>query len=338
MVREGHVIGAIFVAREKPGLFADTQVELLKTFADQAVIAIENVRLFQELETRTRDLTRSVGELRALGEVSQAVSSTLDLETVLETIVSRAVELSGSYSGIVYEFDETTQTFRARATHRITPDYLEVLRAAPLRLGEGAIGRAGVIREPVQVADIEDESAAGRPPGASASGPGRACAPSLPCRSSGKTGCSAAWSSSGASGARSLPRSSPPSRPSPPSRCWPSTTRASSGRSSVRSSTRTRSWRRARWRSRPWTSTARSWDGTPAPSASSGTRRRRPSAAAWKTSWRPRRPARRSTPTSGGRSRASGSARSRGAPGRTARWWTSSSRPCPWSSTAPRSA
>ena len=86
-------------AREKPGLFADTQVELLKTFADQAVIAIENVRLFQELETRTRDLTRSVGELRALGEVSQAVSSTLDLETVLETIVSRAVELSGSYSG-----------------------------------------------------------------------------------------------------------------------------------------------------------------------------------------------------------------------------------------------
>ena len=157
MVREGHVIGAIFVAREKPGLFADTQVELLKTFADQAVIAIENVRLFQELETRTGDLTRSVGELRALGEVSQAVSSTLDLETVLETIVSRAVELSGSYSGIVYEFDETTQTFRARATHRITPDYLEVLRGAPLRLGEGAIGRAGVIREPVQVADIEDE-------------------------------------------------------------------------------------------------------------------------------------------------------------------------------------
>src|SRR5207249_11745161 len=83
--------------------FADTQVELLKTFADQAVIAVENVRLFQELEARTRDLTRSVGELRALGEVSQAVSSTLDLETVLETIVSRAVQLSGRYAGIVYE-------------------------------------------------------------------------------------------------------------------------------------------------------------------------------------------------------------------------------------------
>ena len=65
-----------------------------------------------------------MGELRALGEVSQAVSSTLDLETVLATIVSRAVQLSGSDNGIVYEFDEATQTFHARATHRITPEHL----------------------------------------------------------------------------------------------------------------------------------------------------------------------------------------------------------------------
>jgi PAS domain S-box-containing protein len=157
MLREGRAIGAITIGRSEAGAFSDTQVQLLRTFADQAVIAIENVRLFKELEARTRDLTRSVGELRALGEVSQAVGSTLDLETVLETIVSRAVELSGSYGGIVYEFDEATQTFRARATHHITPEYLQILRATPLRLGEGAIGRAGVIREPVQVADIEDE-------------------------------------------------------------------------------------------------------------------------------------------------------------------------------------
>src|SRR5207247_8580465 len=105
----------------------------------------------QELEARTRDLTRSVGELRALGEVSQAVSSTLDLETVLETIVSRAVPLSGSNQGIVYEFQEDTQSFHARATHRSPPKHLDAVRAAPIRLGEGAVGRAGVIREPVQV-------------------------------------------------------------------------------------------------------------------------------------------------------------------------------------------
>ena len=157
MLREGHAIGAITLGRAEPGLYSDTQVKLLRTFADQAVIAIENVRLFQELEARTADLTRSVGELRALGEVSQAVSSTLDLDAVLETIVSRAVELSGSYSGIVYEFDEAAQEFHARATHRVTPEYLEILRGAPIRLGEGAMGRAGVIREPVEVADIDAE-------------------------------------------------------------------------------------------------------------------------------------------------------------------------------------
>jgi GAF domain-containing protein len=133
------------------------QLALLQTFADQAVIAVENVRLFEELEARTRDLTRSVGELRALGEVSQVVGSTLDLGTVLATIVSHAVQLSGSDEGVVYEFDEATETFHQRATHHITPEHVEAVRAAPIRLGEGAMGRAGVIREPVQVADIEDE-------------------------------------------------------------------------------------------------------------------------------------------------------------------------------------
>jgi GAF domain-containing protein len=157
MVRDGVPIGAITVRRVQAGAFPDRQIELLKTFADQAVIAIENVRLFKELEARTQDLTRSVGELRALGEVSQAVSSTLDLGIVLETIVSRAVQLSGSDQGVVYEFDDGAEAFHARATHRITPKHLETLRAAPIRLGEGAIGRAGVIQEPVQVADTEDE-------------------------------------------------------------------------------------------------------------------------------------------------------------------------------------
>jgi signal transduction histidine kinase len=157
MLREGAPIGVILVTRAEPGPFSDRQIALLKTFADQAVIAIENVRLFKELEARTTQLTQSVGELRALGEVSQAVSSTLDHETVLATIVSRAVELSGSDRGIVYEFDEATQSFDARATHEITPAHLEAVRVAPIRLGEGAMGRAGVIREPVEVTDITDE-------------------------------------------------------------------------------------------------------------------------------------------------------------------------------------
>ena len=173
MLRDGLPIGSIAVARSQAGLLPDRQVDLLKTFADQAVIAIENVRLFQELEARTEDLTRSVGELRALGEVSQAVSSTLDLDTVLATIVARAVELSGSYSGIIYEFDESTQTFGARASHNLTPEYLAVLRASPIHLGEGAMGRAGALREPVEVSDVQDEGQARRTAGASPHRPAR---------------------------------------------------------------------------------------------------------------------------------------------------------------------
>ncbi|NIP90029.1 MAG: HAMP domain-containing histidine kinase, partial [Gammaproteobacteria bacterium] len=109
------------------------------------------------LEARTEDLTQSVDQLTALAEVGQAVGSTLDLDTVLATIVSRAVELSNSYGGIIYEFDEGVQQFHARATHRITAEHLEALRAAPIHLGEGAVGRAGVAREAVEVTDIEAE-------------------------------------------------------------------------------------------------------------------------------------------------------------------------------------
>ena len=96
MLREGAPIGVITVGRTEAGPFSDGEIELLKTFADRAVIAIENVRLFTELQARTAELTQSVGRLTALGEVSQALSSTLDLDTVLTTIVNRAVHLSGA--------------------------------------------------------------------------------------------------------------------------------------------------------------------------------------------------------------------------------------------------
>src|SRR4029450_1213629 len=91
MLREGAPIGAIAVSRPTPGPFPPSHIELLRSFADQAVIAIENVRLFKELEARTAALTRSVEQLTALGDVGRAVSSTLDLETVLTTL-SRSEE------------------------------------------------------------------------------------------------------------------------------------------------------------------------------------------------------------------------------------------------------
>ena len=114
---QGELIGTLGARRTEVRPFTPAQIKLLETFADQAVIAIENVRLFQDLQERTQELVRSVGELKALGEVGQAVSSTLDLETVLTRIVSHAVQLSGTDGGAIYEYDEPSEEFHA-ARHR----------------------------------------------------------------------------------------------------------------------------------------------------------------------------------------------------------------------------
>ncbi len=154
MFRQNEVIGAIGLAHREVDAFSDTHLELLKTFADQAVIAIENARLLKELEERTQELTRSVEQLTALGEVGRAVSSTLDLETVLTTIVSRAVQLSALDGGVVFEYDEAAEEFVQRAQTETGGALAEARRTNRIRAGEGALGRTAITLEPVQVPDI----------------------------------------------------------------------------------------------------------------------------------------------------------------------------------------
>ena len=154
MVQNGATVGWISVTRAAPGPFSDKQIALLRTFADQAVIAIENVRLFKELQTRTEALSRSVSELQALGEVGQAISSTLDLQTVLSTIVARATQLSDTDAGVIYEYDDQREVFLPRATERLEVEIIETLLATPVRKGEGATGRLAEVREPIQLPDI----------------------------------------------------------------------------------------------------------------------------------------------------------------------------------------
>ncbi len=154
LLREDAAIGAIVIRRLEMRPFTEKQIDLLKTFADQAVIAIENVRLFKELEERTRALSRSVEELTALGEVGRAVSSTLDVETVLNTIVSRASQLARADGCSIYEYDPEADEFRLRAAHNYDPAVVETIRAMPLRKGEGVMGRAAETREPIQIPDI----------------------------------------------------------------------------------------------------------------------------------------------------------------------------------------
>jgi GAF domain-containing protein len=156
MLRDGRPVGTITVARRVVRTFSDDQITLLQTFADQAVIAIENARLLSELQTRTQELTRSVDQLTALGDVGRAVSSSLDLETVLTTIVSQAVQLSGLDGGTVFEYNEASEEFVQRAT---TGSARVLAGRAAVRKGEGVVGRTAVTFEPVEVWDIRVEGA-----------------------------------------------------------------------------------------------------------------------------------------------------------------------------------
>jgi GAF domain-containing protein/CheY-like chemotaxis protein len=159
MLRDDAPIGAITVLGKEPAMFSERQIAMLQTFADQAVIAIENTRLFTELQTRTAELGRSVEELKALGEVGTAVSSTLDVDTVLQTIVSRVNQLAGTQSGLIYDYDEATEELRPRAASGFAESVADALRRNPLHKGEGVTGQAVAQRQPVQVADISIEGA-----------------------------------------------------------------------------------------------------------------------------------------------------------------------------------
>jgi signal transduction histidine kinase len=150
------VVGIYTLDEVRP--FTDKQIALVETFADQAAIAIDNVRLLDELRHRTTELGRSVSELQALGEVSQAVNSTLDLETVLSTIVAKAVELSGTEAGAIYGYDEHTREFRLRATHGMDQGLIEVLTQRHIDLADPTIAAIFAHREPTQVADLREEA------------------------------------------------------------------------------------------------------------------------------------------------------------------------------------
>ena len=124
--------------------FNDMAGRLQESYAD----------LEKKVVSRTSELAQSVAELRALGEVTQAVNSTLDLETVLSTIVAKAVELSGTDAGAIYVREASQEDFRLRATHGMSDSMIEALRSQGVGLGESTVARAAAQRLPVQVADL----------------------------------------------------------------------------------------------------------------------------------------------------------------------------------------
>jgi signal transduction histidine kinase len=115
--------------------------------------------LERKVAERTRDLTEALQRLTALSEVGRAVSSTLDLQTVLNSIVVHAGPLAGADGCAIYEYEEATQEFHLRATHNYDPALVAAITASPLRRGEGVMGRAAERGEPIQVPDITQPGA-----------------------------------------------------------------------------------------------------------------------------------------------------------------------------------
>ena len=150
------LLGVIAIYNLEVRPFTDKQIALVETFADQAAIAIENVRLLDELRQRTNELGRSVEELRVLGEVSQAVNSTLDLETVLSTIVANAVQLSGTEAGAIYVFDELQRALRLRATYGMDRELIDALTQQTIGMNEPYVAAVFAEREPLQVPDLQE--------------------------------------------------------------------------------------------------------------------------------------------------------------------------------------
>ena len=151
------LLGIITIYHLEVRPFTDKQIALVETFADQAAIAIENVRLLDELRQRTNELGRSVEELRALGEVSQAVNSTLDLETVLSTIVANAVQLSGTEAGAIYVCDELQRELHLRATYGMDQELIDALTQRRIGLDDPNVAPAVEQPEPIQVADLTED-------------------------------------------------------------------------------------------------------------------------------------------------------------------------------------
>ena len=136
--------------------FTAREIDVATTFAAQGAIAIRNATLIQQLELRTRELARSVEELEGLREVGEAVSSSLDIQEVLGSIVAHAVQLSGTEGGSIFELDDDAETFEVRTAFGTSEELLAALRATRIGLRETLVGRAALTRTPVAVPDIAD--------------------------------------------------------------------------------------------------------------------------------------------------------------------------------------
>jgi len=156
MLLDDEVVGVLSVWRTQVDPFSGRAVEVLTAFAAQAALAVRTVDLVRALESRTGELGRKVTQLEALGAVGQAVSSSLNLTEVLNTIIMQAVQLSGTDGGSISEFDEDAREFRLETVCGTSPEAFDALRRAPIGLDDTFLGKAARLGRPMEIPDLRD--------------------------------------------------------------------------------------------------------------------------------------------------------------------------------------
>jgi two-component system, NtrC family, sensor kinase len=155
LLREGMPIGVIILSRFQARPFTDKQIELATTFADQAVIAIENVRLFEEVQARTEELSESLRQQTATAEVLKTISRTaFDLHRVFDTLVENAVRLCEAERAFLFRFDG--ELLRSVASYNVSPELRDFVDRNPIAPGRHSISaRAALERRTVHVSDVQ---------------------------------------------------------------------------------------------------------------------------------------------------------------------------------------
>ncbi len=159
MIKKSELMGAVLIYRQEVRPFTDKQIELVKNFAAQAVIAIENARLLNELRQRTDDLTESLEQQTATSEVLHAISSSPgELEPVFQAMLENAVRICEASYGVLFRFEEGA--WRAAAMHGVPPAFAEYWQRGPQRPGpRTALGRVAETKQTIHIVDVTTEPA-----------------------------------------------------------------------------------------------------------------------------------------------------------------------------------
>ena len=154
MILDDEVVGALGVWRSEVRPFDEREMAIVSAFAAQAAMAVNSVKLVQQLEARGAELAKKVDALEALQEVGEAVNSSLDVDSVLATIARHAVQLSETDGGSIMEYAEQDRCFLVRSTYRTAPGVVERLRSIRIDVDETLVGRAARERRPIAVPDL----------------------------------------------------------------------------------------------------------------------------------------------------------------------------------------